>query len=125
MKRTIFLLGICLCFLLFVTPECTFAEGADSSIVKDMMSEIEKWLPLPNGSIEGELIPMFIRLILGIFSVLLTAVAIYAGILFVGQFGNEERVTKARNYLIWSLVGIAFTALAYTIIAGILALDFG
>ncbi len=102
-----------------------FSTEADPDQVYEYLTKIEGDTELPHGSIESELVPTVIRVILGLFSVILTGVAIYSGILFVGQFGNEERITTARNYLIWSLVGIAVTALSYTIVAGILALDFG
>lgn len=102
-----------------------FSTEADPDQVYDYLTQIEEDTPLPHGSIEVELIPTAIRVILGVFSVILTGVAIYAGILFVGQFGNEERVTTARKYLIWSLVGVAVTALSYAIVSGVLSLDFG
>ena len=78
---------------------------------------------LPSGSVETGLIPMAISLILGIFSVLLTGVAIYSGVLFVAHFGNEEKVTQARDMLIWAVVGVVVTALSYAIISGVLNLD--
>jgi hypothetical protein len=42
--------------------------------------------------------------------------AIYAGILFVTSGGDPEKVTKARNALLWALVGVIVVSLSYGIV---------
>ncbi len=101
-----------------------FSSGTDPDDVYRVFEQIEGTTDLPHGSAEAELIPTAIRVMLGVFSVLLTGVAIYSGILFVGQFGYEERVEQARKLIIWAVVGAVVTALSYAIISGVLNLEF-
>lgn len=98
--------------------------GSDSAEIDDAFGEIESETPLPNGSI-SDLIMMIIRIILGLFSVLLTGVALWSGTLFVVHLGEEQQVTNARKLLIWSLLGVVVTASSYALISGVLGLHFG
>ncbi len=98
-------------------------DDADPKPVNDIIDEIHNETDLPGGDIANDLIPSIIRFILGIFSVLLTGVALWSGILFVGQFGDEERITQAKGFLIWSLVGVAVTAVSYAFVSGLVNLN--
>lgn len=93
-------------------------------MITDFMGRIEDETPLPNGNLESELIPTIIQAVMALFATLLTAVAVWSGVLFVTQFGDANRVTRAKGYLIWSLVGIAVTAVSYAVIYGVLNLNF-
>lgn len=104
-------------FALLFSPE--FA-GAD---LPGTIGDIHEKTTLPRGDITT-LIPVIIEIVLGVFSILLTMVAIYAGVLFVGNFGEEEMITRAKKLLIWSLVGLVVTATSYAIVAGVISLDF-
>src|SRR3972149_12222954 len=42
---------------------------------------------------------------------------LYAGILFITAGGNAETVTKARNILLYAIVGIAVAILAFSLVA--------
>ena len=42
---------------------------------------------------------------------------LYAGILFITAAGNAETVTKARNILLYSIVGIAVAILAFSLVS--------
>jgi uncharacterized Tic20 family protein len=102
-----------------------FSEGAWANFVGNngVVEQTRNNTTLPNGDITI-LIPIIIRFILGIFSILLTGVVIYAGVLFVGNFGDEESITKAKKLLIWSIVGVVISATSYAIVAGVISLDF-
>lgn len=92
---------------------------------KEIIDELATSTSLPSDKvIEIGLIPTTIRFLLSIFSVLLTGVAIYAGYLFVANFGDEEDITKAKKLIIWSIVGVSITAISYAIVSGIINLDF-
>ena len=52
--------------------------------------------------------------IVGLLAVLM---GLYAGILFITAGGNAESVTKARNILLYSIVGIAVAVLAFGLVA--------
>lgn len=98
--------------------------GGDGSGVSDkVIDDVEDDTGLPNGSIVNDLIPNIISVVLGIFSVLLTITALWSGTLFLIQFGDEERVTKAKQLLIWSLVGVAVTAVSYAYVSGIVNMN--
>jgi hypothetical protein len=98
--------------------------GGDGHSVPDkVIDDIENDTGLPNGSIVNDLIPNVISAILAVFAMLLTISALWAGVLFLTQFGDEERVTKARQLLIWSLVGVVATAVSYAYVSGIVNLN--
>ena len=42
---------------------------------------------------------------------------LYAGVLFITAGGNAETVTKARNTLLYAIVGIAVAILAFSLVA--------
>ena len=42
---------------------------------------------------------------------------LYAGILFITAAGNPETVVKARNILLYAIVGIAVAVLAFSLVA--------
>lgn len=42
---------------------------------------------------------------------------LYAGILFITAGGNAETLTKARNILLYAIVGIAVAILAFSLVA--------
>ncbi len=108
--------------------DSVFAEeisrSADMGVIEKILDAIQKATGLPGGDIPNDLIPSIIRFILGIFSVLLTGVALWSGILFVGQFGDEERIRKAKNILVWSLVGVVVTAISYAFVSGLVNIDY-
>ncbi len=46
---------------------------------------------------------------------------IYAGILWLTSSGNESKIEKAKNILMWSVIGFAVTLGSYTITSFILS----
>ena len=101
--------------------------GLSADFVGEFSEEVEKIeteTPLPHGSI-FDLIKTTIRVILGLFSVLLSIVVLWSGTLFVIHFGDEEKVTNARKLLLWALVGVAVTASAYALVSGVIHFNLG
>jgi len=99
-------------------------SNSDPAEIGDAFEQIRGETDLPSGS-AVDLITTIIRVILGLFSVLLTGVALWSGTLFVVHFGEEQQVTNARKLLIWSLLGVVVTASSYALISGVLGLHFG
>jgi len=64
----------------------------------------------PSGMI-GQIIGFF----LGFLGVAFLILALYAGILWMTAGGNEEQVTKARKWLINSVIGIIIILAAYAL----------
>jgi len=96
---------------------------ANSSEIDSIIDDIEGETNLPRGDIGNDLIPVIIKSILGIFSVLLTVSVLWSGTIFLAQFGDDEQISKAKRLLIWSVVGVVITAISYTYVSGILNLE--
>lgn len=79
---------------------------------------------VPEGDIVEDFIPQFIRLLFRFVSLAVFISFVVSGIMFVMAFGNEERITKAKSMLYWSLMGFAFVTLAFAIIKAITDIDF-
>ena len=47
-----------------------------------------------------------------------------SGVMFITAFSTEERVTKAKNILYYSLIGFAFVSLAFAIVKAVTNIDF-
>lgn len=78
--------------------------GEPSSAVGGESREIEN----PLGTTDfNELIGKIIDWIANIGALLAVIMIIYSGFLFMTSGGNEEKVTKAKKALTWSLVGLA------------------
>jgi len=78
---------------------------------------------LPSGSIAEEVLPNAILLILGLFGIVLTGVIIYAGVLYVTSYGEEEAQTSARQLLFNGIYGIFIVASAYGAVYALLNFD--
>ncbi len=85
-----------LCFLLFGL----FTIEVEADIVSD---SIENPLEADNFT---ELIANIIGWISNIGKAVAVIMIIYAGLLFMISGGNEEKITKAKKTLIWSLIGL-------------------
>jgi hypothetical protein len=60
-------------------------------------------------------IRMFINIGLGFLGVLTVLFIIYGGILWLTAAGNEEKVTKGKNTLMWAAIGAIVISIAWTI----------
>lgn len=149
MMKRIFAIALLSFMLLWVAPALTvFAtengEGGDapkpsaageSPTVKSKIDNVfpseitpsggtKQSLPLPTGEFKKTIVPKAIRLLLALGGIITTGVFVYAGVMLVIAQGNEEDITKFKNILIWSIVGLVFITTAYAIVRGILQLSF-
>lgn len=85
---------------------------------------IEKEGTVPKGDIMEDFIPQFIRLLMRFASLAVLVAFVVSGVMFVTAFGNEERLTRARHILYYSLIGFAFVALAFAIVKAVTDIDF-
>lgn len=69
---------------------------------------------LPKGEISDVIIRV-IRYVLGLVGVVLFAMLIYGGFMYMTSAGNEEQVKKAKNVLTYAIVGIVIIAMAFLI----------
>lgn len=79
---------------------------------------------LPSDNLKTEILPRIIRIALALIGTVSFVIFVYAGIMLITSQGNEEQVTKFKNTLIYSAVGLAFIAAAYAIVSGVMQLVF-
>lgn len=86
--------------------------------------EVGNKINLPKGHFKKQIIPSAIKMILAITGTVSFGVFVYAGVMLIIAQGNEEEITKFKNILIWSAVGLAFIMASYAIVTGIMQLVF-
>lgn len=89
---------------------------------------------LPGSLVEGqgvvtkelktEVVPTAIKVVLGLAGTVSFGVFVYAGVMLIIAQGNEEDITKFKNILMWSLVGLIFITTAYALVRGVMQLVF-
>jgi len=70
----------------------------------------------PGSDTPTELIGTIINAVLGIVGSLALAMFIYGGLIWMTAAGNQERVTKGKNILIWATIGLAVIFSAYVMV---------
>jgi len=96
--------------------------GLDDSIVKTPV-EADAIAKLPDISLESGF-KTAMKTILGA-SMILTIVAIvFAAIYYIISQGNDEDISKAKNIILYLIIGMAIMAAAYGIVTGVLQFDF-
>ncbi|MBU2524638.1 hypothetical protein KKG71_05615 [Patescibacteria group bacterium] len=76
------------------------------------------------GDILTDIIPGIIKLALQLGGVATFAVATYAGIMMIGSRGNEDGTKKAKDTLVFAIIGIIVISAAYAVITGITSFKF-
>jgi multisubunit Na+/H+ antiporter MnhB subunit len=79
---------------------------------------------LATGDLRSYIIPQIIKIILQLMGTAALILLLYAGGLMVLRDEDEERVTKARSLIIYAIIGIIVSVLAYAIVEAVLQLDF-
>lgn len=107
----------------------TLSDSGENSLfaantLPSAISDVKEKTELPSDDIASGLIPRAIKVALALFSVILTGVLIWSGVLYVVSSGDEEKVKQAKDLLFWSIIGVGVTATSYALISGIINLDF-
>jgi len=79
---------------------------------------------LAGGNLLTEIIPRIIQIILQITGAIALGLLMYAGALMVMRDADDEKVTKARTLMLYALIGVVVSVLAYVIIEGVLLINF-
>lgn len=79
---------------------------------------------VPTADLKTGIIPQVIKVILLLAGTVSFGVFVYAGVMLVIAQGNEEDITKFKNILIWSIVGLVFITTAYALVRGVFQLIF-
>ena len=104
--------------------------SASQVVATSAMSEVNKVLILPDKPDtvpSGTLFEFLAQLVRQLFRFAWVAVLVsltVSGVYFVISFDNEERITNAKNMIIYSIVGFAFVALAFALVKAVTDIDF-
>lgn len=90
----------------------------------DILVDGKKDINLPAKDFKKGIIPGAIKMILALTGTVSFGVFVYAGVMLIIAQGNEEEITKFKNILIWSLVGLTFVIASYAIVSGVMQLIF-
>ena len=101
----------------------SFNSGTNPSVDVDIKSQTELD-SLVKGDLRSELIPEFIQTILKLMGTLAFLLFIYAGGMMVLRDGDDEKVTKAKQILIYAIIGAVVSLLAYLIVKAVIQFNF-
>ena len=79
---------------------------------------------VPEGDIVKDFIPQFIRLLFRFASLAVCVAFVVSGVMLITAFGNDERLTKAKTMLYYTMIGFAFVALAFALVKAVTDIDF-
>jgi hypothetical protein len=79
---------------------------------------------VPEGDLIDDFIPQLIRQLFRFAYLMIFVALVVSGIMMIIAQDNEERLTKARQIITWSLIGFAVITLAFAVVQGITDLDF-
>ena len=78
---------------------------------------------LPTADFKTEFLPVVVRFLIYGMAFVAFLVFFAAGVWLVVGWGNEESIKKAKNAIIWGVVGLAFAAASYALVKGLLDVD--
>lgn len=86
-------------------------------IVQPIRAEVVSiYNPISANSVP-ELVNSMVRTILGIVGAVALLMFVYGGLLWMTSGGNEQRITRGRDTLIWASVGLAVIFGSYAILS--------
>lgn len=80
---------------------------------------------LPQSNFRDEFLPVIARLLIYAMTSVAFVIFFVAGAMMVLSYGDAEMNKKAKNMLIWGIVGLSFAAAAYALVTGVLDIKFG
>lgn len=116
MKKTLIALSLVLSFGL-VAP--AILPNNNQVAYADAKTQIQSGLKAAGGDTKdtsGTLITKLINVMLFIIGVLSVIMIIYGGIIYVISAGDSGRVSKAKNTIMYAIVGLIVALLAYAIV---------
>lgn len=79
---------------------------------------------VPTGDIVSDFIPQIIRQLFRFAWVAVLIAFTISGVMLIIAHGNDERLTKAKSMLYFTIIGFAFIALAFAIVKAVTDIDF-
>ena len=113
----------------YVTPDSAFksAQEAASGAVTEVRRIIlnpERPGTVPAGDLLTDFIPTIIRQLFRFAWLAVFVSLTVSGVYFVIAQEDEERLTKAKAMIYWSLIGFAFVTLAFAVVKAVTDIDF-
>lgn len=127
-KKIIFAL-----LLLLSLTQTVLAAGGKEPTPEDILSKDSVRMPvlgpessvaLPTKDLKDEILPQAVNFFLGMVATISFCMFVYAGVNLVISQGNEEEMTKFKNMLLWSVIGLVFITMSFAIVKGVLQLQF-
>ncbi len=77
---------------------------------------IAKFVGLPKAGSIPEFIGFGLRVVLGIMGSFALLMFVYGGITWLTSAGNPDKITKAKNILVWATIGLIVIFASYTLV---------
>ncbi|MBN2307154.1 hypothetical protein JXD20_04165 [Candidatus Peregrinibacteria bacterium] len=113
----------------YAAPDTDFEQAHDKA--STAIAEVRKILlapdrpgAVPTGDIVEDFIPQIIRQLFRFAWVAVFIALTVSGVMFITAHDNDERLTKAKSMIYFSLIGFAFIALAFAIVKAVTDIDF-
>lgn len=120
--KKVFAISVLIAAALALSAPLALAQ--ESQILPSDSTAIGGKPSLPTGNLKLEVVPTMIKIFLALSGSISMIVFVYAGVMLIISQGNEEEITKFKNILIWSVVGLIFVTTSYALVRGILQLVF-
>jgi len=113
----------------YVTQDGDFVASQDSAntaigVVRRIMIAPDRPGSVPSGDIVTDFIPQIIRQLFRFAWVAVFIALTASGVMLIMAQGNDERLTKAKSMIYFTLIGFAFVAMAFAIVKGVTDIDF-
>jgi hypothetical protein len=116
MKKLIFLNVFIILFILINTYTASFALAACGGAGGDAQGSVEICNPIPGNPDIQTMLGKIIYAVLGLVGSLALVMFIYGGFTWMLSSGNNEKVQKGKDILIWATLGLVIIFSAYAIL---------
>ena len=106
--------GVLLAAILVILLTWPAAIGAQTNPNISSSAAVGMPIPLAGIRIPG-LIGRIIQYLLGLSGVIALVMFIYGGLSWMLAQGNQEKITKAKNTVVWAIIGLILIFSSYTI----------
>lgn len=108
-------LSLLVCALCFVAHPIAPIYAAGDFVGPLPATEGQLDNPLGENKTVQDVIVLVISYLLGILGVVALAMVVYGGLQYVYSAGNSERLQKAKETILWALIGVAIVILSLSI----------
>ncbi|MBN2087756.1 hypothetical protein JW758_05395 [Candidatus Peregrinibacteria bacterium] len=112
-----------------ILPDNAFQDAQDKAIselnmTNRMIINPPKPGAVPEGDIIEDFLPQLIRQLFRFAWLAILVAFVVSGFMFITSFDNDEKITKAKHMIYYTLVGFAAVTLAFAIVKAVTDIDF-